>query len=56
MSVLTAVSIAGGFTFRAKTDSAVIVRGQDNKMAKGKATPETRVQPGDTISIAEGWF
>lgn len=56
MSVLTAVSIAGGYTFRADQRSATITRATDGKMAKGKAVPETRVQPGDTVNIAEGWF
>lgn len=56
MSVLTAVSIAGGFTFRANKRSATIVRAIDGKMVKGKATPESQVLPGDTINIPEGWF
>ena len=56
MSVLTAVSIAGGFTFRADERRAVILRASEGRMLRGKATPETRVQPGDTVNIAEGWF
>jgi polysaccharide export outer membrane protein len=56
MSVLTAVSIAGGYTFRAQTKRATIVRNLDGRTIKGGAVPETLVQPGDTISIAEAWF
>lgn len=56
MSVLTAVSIAGGYTFRAQTNKATIARITDGRTVRGRATPETRVQPGDTIDIAEGWF
>lgn len=56
MSVLTAVSIAGGYTFRAQTKRAVIVRTVGGRGVKGSAVPETLVQPGDTISIAEAWF
>ena len=56
MSVLTAVSIAGGYTFRAETKKATIARSAEGRTVKGQAAPETRVQPGDTIDIAEGWF
>lgn len=57
MSVLTAVSIAGGYTFRAQTKRAVIVRlSAGGRPVKGSAVPETVVMPGDTISIAEAWF
>lgn len=57
MSVLTAVSIAGGYTFRAQTKRAVIVRTtNDGHAIKGSAVPETIVMPGDTIKIVEAWF
>lgn len=56
MSVLTAVSIAGGFTFRAASDKAEIVRNQDGRVSKGRAKPESLVLPGDTIKISEAWF
>ncbi len=56
MSVLTAVSIAGGFTFRAQTKRAMIVRNAGGHAASGSARPETLVLPGDTIKIEEAWF
>ena len=56
MSVLTAVSIAGGYTFRAQTKRAVVVRATGGRPVKGMALPETMVMPGDTIQIAEAWF
>ena len=56
MSVLTAVSIAGGYTFRAQTKRAVIVRTVGGHGIKGSAAPETLILPGDTINIAEAWF
>jgi polysaccharide export outer membrane protein len=56
MSVLTAVSIAGGYTFRANTKTATIVRTEGASTVKGSALPESLVQPGDTIKIAEAWF
>lgn len=52
MSVMTAVSVAGGYTFRADTKNATIVRAS----TKGRALAETPVLPGDTIQITETWF
>jgi polysaccharide export outer membrane protein len=52
MSVLTAVSIAGGYTFRADKKNASITRGT----VKGQASPATAIQPGDTVQINESWF
>ena len=52
MSVMTAVSVAGGFTFRANTKTVKITRAN---MA-GSATQTSPVQPGDLIEIRESWF
>jgi polysaccharide export outer membrane protein len=56
MSVLTAVSIAGGYTFRANKKKAEILRAVDGATIKGDATSEAPVLPGDTINIKESWF
>ncbi len=60
MTVLNAVSIAGGYTFRANSRRATIVRnaaaGASGGARTGAAGPETRVLPGDTVSIPESWF
>ena len=56
MSVLAAVSVAGGYTFRANTRAVVISRAAGTTVAKGKAPPEMLVQPGDTINVLEAWF
>jgi polysaccharide export outer membrane protein len=56
MSVLTAVSIAGGYTFRANKKKAEIQRPVQGSLVKGDALPDTPVQPGDTINIKESWF
>ncbi len=56
MSVLTAVSIAGGYTFRADTKKAAILRPSGGSVSKGGAKPDTLVQPGDTVNIPEAWF
>lgn len=52
MSLMTAVSIAGGYTFRANTRTATITRSSQ----KGSATADTPVQPGDMIVVRESWF
>ena len=52
MSIMTAVSIAGGYTFRADTKAVTVTRSS----AKGRASPESNVQPGDLIQVKESWF
>jgi polysaccharide export outer membrane protein len=52
MSLMTAVSVAGGYTFRANTKKATITRAA----VKASATQDTRVLPGDLIVVRESWF
>lgn len=56
MTVLSAVSVAGGYTFRAGRKSVVITRNLDGTPRRGTARPEAVVQPGDTITVPEAWF
>jgi polysaccharide export outer membrane protein len=56
MTVVTAVAVAGGFTYRAIDDRASIVRVADGKGVEGRATRQTFVQPGDVITIYERRF
>lgn len=56
MSVLTAISIAGGHTFRADKNNYAITRTVNGATSKGKADESTPVQPGDTIIVYEAWF
>lgn len=56
MSVLTAVSMAGGYTFRANQKDMVITRNIEGRGVTGRARENTPVQPGDTIRIKESWF
>jgi polysaccharide export outer membrane protein len=53
MTVVTAVAVAGGFTYRAVDDRAAIVRSVDGKAVEGRAERQTYVQPGDVITIYE---
>lgn len=52
MTLLTAVSIAGGYTFRANKQVAAVNR----KQGKAKLDPDSAILPGDTITIPEAWF
>lgn len=56
MSVLTAVSIAGGYTFRADTRQASITRPAGGRNVQGRAEQQTPVLPGDTVLVYESRF
>ncbi|MBU2678550.1 MAG: polysaccharide export protein [Gammaproteobacteria bacterium] len=56
MTVINAVAVAGGFTYRAKTKKLIIVRGDGEARERLKASPDTVVFPGDVIEVAERFF
>ena len=56
MTVVTAVAVAGGFTYRAIEDYAGIVRTTEGKAIEGRASRKNFVQPGDVITIFERRF
>ena len=56
MTVLTAVAIAGGFTYRAIEDSFSVVRTVGGKAVEGQGLRQTFVQPGDVITVYERHF
>lgn len=56
MTVLEAVAIAGGFTYRAKESEMTITRGSDSSRREADAVPETLVLPGDVIKVPERFF
>jgi protein involved in polysaccharide export with SLBB domain len=56
MTVLTAVAIAGGFTYRAETDHYTITRTVDGKTVEARGEKTTVVQPGDVILVNERYF
>ncbi len=56
MTVLTAVSIAGGFTYRAVENYASVVRDVDGKSVEGKVKRSTLLEPGDVLTIFERHF
>src|SRR3546814_17317368 len=56
MTVLTAVSMAGGFTFRAETDAVSITRLVDGQMSEFRADPLDFVAPGDVVNVHQRFF
>ncbi|HEY0425968.1 MAG TPA: polysaccharide biosynthesis/export family protein [Rhodopila sp.] len=56
MTVVTAVAVAGGFTYRAFNDYASVVRTRDGVAIEGKAIRQSFVEPGDVISVFERRF
>lgn len=56
MTVLTAVSMGGGFTFRADRDQVSITRIVDGQMAEFRADPLDFVEPGDVVNVHEAYF
>ncbi len=56
ITVLTAVAIAGGFTFRASQNEVSVTRQADGKAREAKASRAARVLPGDTIYVFERHF
>lgn len=56
LSVLSAISVAGGYTFRADQKQVAITRIINGKPVTARAAADAFVQPGDTIRVHEKWF
>lgn len=56
ITVLEAVAIAGGFTYRARKSEMTIIRATDPERVRQPATPETIVLPGDVINVPQRFF
>ena len=57
MTVLTAVALAGGFTYRAVERDAEVVRNRDGHAARAaKASRDAALEPGDVVTIFERRF
>lgn len=56
MTVLGAVALAGGFTYRAVETSASVVRTEEGGTIEGRAGRETALQPGDVVTVFERRF
>ena len=56
MTVVTAVAVAGGFTYRAIEGYASVVRTSDGTAIEARAVRQAYVQPGDVITVFERRF
>jgi polysaccharide export outer membrane protein len=56
MTVVTAVAVGGGFTYRAIENYAAVVRTVDGAAIEARASRQSYVQPGDVITIFERRF
>jgi polysaccharide export outer membrane protein len=56
MTVLSAVALSGGFTYRAIDDYVAIVRSSEGKTVQGRAGPEAFLRPGDVLKVFERRF
>lgn len=56
MTYLTAVAIAGGFTYRAKEDHVLVIHANDNEQKEKEMKMDMPVMPGDIIRIEERMF
>lgn len=54
MTLVNAVALAGGYTYRANEDEVVIIRGEPQE--KIIAKPGTAILPGDTIRVEHRFF
>ena len=56
MTYLTAIAIAGGYSYRAKKDVVFVIRGDDMDREEVKMDVDEKLQPGDIIRVAERRF
>ena len=56
MTVLNAVALAGGFTYRARESSMTITRATDPTHQEQEANPDTPIMPGDIVRVPERFF
>lgn len=56
LTLRRAVALAGGLTERASVRRITIIRDSDPESKEQRATLETELRPGDTITIGQGFF
>lgn len=56
MTVVNAIALAGGYTYRAKQDKVMIVRSNDPEKKPHQAERGDVVLPGDVIEVTERFF
>jgi polysaccharide export outer membrane protein len=56
MTMLTAVAVAGGFTYRGVQDYADDVRSQNGQASEGNIRPDSFLAPGDVVKVYQRRF
>ena len=56
MSVLNAIALAGGYTYRGKKDRAMVIRASDPEKKEQRVVPNDVIMPGDIIRVPERIF
>ncbi len=56
MTVLSAVSAAGGYTYRAYENEVEVIRNVNGREVHSRAQEDTPILPGDRIRVYERWF
>ncbi|HUN46105.1 MAG TPA: polysaccharide biosynthesis/export family protein [Stellaceae bacterium] len=56
ITVINAVSLAGGFTYRAKEDAITVMRGTGPNQKKYNVSQTTMLQPGDVVTVPQRYF
>lgn len=56
MTVVNAIAVAGGFTYRANKDDILITRGRDENRKILHASRTDMVLPGDVVEVKERFF
>ena len=56
MTAVTAVAIAGGFTYRAVESVFSVVRSTNGRAFEGRATRQSILEPGDVLTVYERYF
>lgn len=56
MTVLNAIALAGGYTYRATENNVIVVRGNDSEHKEHRVDENSAVMPGDIIRVPERFF
>ncbi|MCC2095801.1 MAG: polysaccharide export protein [Hyphomicrobiales bacterium] len=56
MNVMSAMAVAGGYTYRASQSTVKIQRAGESKFTEYKPSPAVLIYPGDLISVPERYF
>ena len=54
--LVSAIALAGGYTYRANEDFAVVERKQGDRIVTGRVLPDTPILPDDVIHVPERYY